>query len=129
MEKLTLEHLAGYLPYGLKIRTSYDDFKTINNSKTMVAQDLGRLIKNINNFKFKPILRPLSDLTENEMNVLSNLHSDRGKKVEKLSDLTFYYGNVTDLEEIKNVFNYLYKKHFDIHGLIDKNLAIDINTL
>ena len=39
-----------------------------------------------------------------------------------------YNGNTMDLYQL-DLFNYLFEHHFDVYGLIDKGLAIDINTV
>ena len=61
-EKLTLEHLAPYLPYELKVKTKYDiDELSMCNSEgayLMYKYDLYPLSS------FKPLLHPLSKLTQ-----------------------------------------------------------------
>lgn len=39
-----------------------------------------------------------------------------------------YNGNTMDLYQL-DLFNYLFEHHFDVYGLIDQGLAIDINTI
>ena len=51
MEKLELKDLSPYLPYGLKIIDGWGDEKTLDYSY-------------LHNVHCKPILRPISDLTE-----------------------------------------------------------------
>jgi len=77
-----------------------------------------------------PILRPLSDLTkEIEHN---------GEKFVPLNELGFKDNYdlaielffKTELEELPvRIFNKLLEWHFDFFGLIEKNDAIDINTI
>lgn len=146
--KLELKHIVGYLAN--KVEVQYIDCQTkrkrhayITNAgiegiettyKRKINNCSGDLISweghnNVHELKVKLLLRPLSDLTEEELNNLNNLHFYKSKFTNNLSDLTFWYGNSTNMEKIKEVFEYLYSKHFDIHGLIEKGLAIDINTL
>lgn len=127
--ELELKHLAPYLPYGVKIQgQTHGDIEEL----TMLSEN-AIYVKSQNTTYYgawadimdiKPILRPLSDLTE-----------------------IFYWDNLQDgdceldrerINEIKNSprghlklyqSNYLFKHHFDIFGLIEKDLAIDINTL
>lgn len=132
--ELTIEHLAAYLPYNLSVLRP--DGKTIvplvgieNNIlifREYNNEDLtyGDMVKN------KPILRPLSDLTkEIEHN---------GEKFVPIDELDNYHDfstlNYKDI--ISNPLRYpytvvkkLHEWHFDTFGLIDAELAIDINEL
>lgn len=111
--KLELKHLAGYLPYKLQI----EDYEP----KFMIFDLTGANIEYVIHYKTKPILRPLSDLTkEIEVN---------GEKFVPYENLSAhfeveYYGNMLH----KNVEKLL-EWHFDVFGLIENGLAIDINTL
>lgn len=139
MEKLELKHLAPYLPYGLKLQfifkkekifllSTYDEYK--NGEQTiLIAQAL--------NGYYKPILRPLSDLTkEIEVN---------GEKFVPIDIIyKLWYGNYLGqfskeiiLQKIKLfstkmpyfIVEKLHEWHFDTNQLIEKGLAIDFNTL
>ena len=80
----------------------------------------------------KPILRPLSDLTK-------EIEVDGEKFVPAIelnwsnitTDILSKSINLTN--KFNNLFAFDYKKllewHFDVFGLIEKGLAIDINTL
>lgn len=113
--KLELKHLVGYLPYGLKVqyKSTYNDCLKIrdleiyNVSYSLLMQD-------------KPILRPLSDLTKEEINMFSIDFKVMIKSKKKID-----IKNYTTLNEAE----WLFENHFDIHGLIPAGLAIDINTL
>ena len=132
MNKMKLEqkHIAPYLPYGLKIMVvGYNRLNAIVSlTPSYLADTTG----------VKLILRPLSDLTkEIEFN---------GKRF--IPDLWFNDTDYTDYFEEdflrgitrrKNPYNIkqcsyqviqkLIEWHFDIFGLIEEGLAIDINTL
>ena len=79
---------------------------------------------------YKPILRPLSDLTKSE---LIELRFDEGNdtllwaanNIEAYDCFIQFYE--TDLTY--SVLEWAYKKHLDVFGLIDAGLAIDINTI
>ena len=83
------------------------------------------------NTDFKPILRPLSDLTQNE------LIQELGTTIGHLDWITIerdhwirFYSHEYWLNDIPYVmYKYLIKNHFDVFGLIKKGLAIDINTI
>ena len=160
--KLTLEHLAPYLPYGVKFiniervyfgginKDSYSEKRgelayTNKRVGKIKGYKDGKILTTIGYFKIeeptftfigahvthnnerKLILRPLSDLTkEIEHN------GDKFVPCEQ-----FKYDMECMLKEYDvdldcmpyNVINSLIEWHFDIFSLIDKGLAVDINTL
>ena len=110
--KLELKHLAPYLPYKLKVADSIMmKPKVMNTGQGSSSNWVG--IKTVinyrdnNRFFYKPILRPLYELDiDNETNTPSYIQG-----------CTYSY------------VNYLLSEHYDIFGLIERGLAIDINTL
>jgi hypothetical protein len=73
----------------------------------------------------KPILRPLSDMTEGEMEECGNMIYDFSND-EALAKWEWkYFETGLDAEQ----FNWLLSKHFDLFGLIEAGLAIDKTTL
>ena len=175
MEKLKLEHVTPYLPYGLKCQyigivnsENYNklvsgkdvDYFALKNSvygdKIAEIKEL-KIFKKywkvyigiyrtglkgfVNGYDFKPILRPLSDLTNpclvdgiipldvfdktgndkfeyEDLRVFAILRSISDGVVDHGVDILPYY-----------VIERLFQWHFDVFGLIEKGLAIDINTL
>lgn len=147
--KLELKHLAAYLPYELNV--SYEKktllgklvndkistIGTIDCTKYLAWTYDGKFLsqfdivgKGFNMDEIKPILRPLSDLTK-EVEI-------RGKVFVPIIKIGFE--NKKDIANfliftIKNLhvpyceMQKLLEWHFDIFGLIESNLAIDINTL
>ena len=147
--RLETKHLAPYLPYNLKMVMTHDSFEDFEN----IDSDEDCLLKGsvwelyvlttdyidffggecddfavkeeryriANNGTLKPILRPMSDLTLEECmnhelhNVTSALS---GQKPEFILRHTSY----EDIEKLISL-------HFDVFGLIEKDLAIDINTI
>jgi hypothetical protein len=134
--KLELKTLATYLPYNLK---------GIIKNKVVVLDTLHQYscetVPSVRGFtwcgfeNFKPILRPLSDLTkEIEVN---------GKKfvpIEKVQDWNTSIDFAKEFEALLEderwlsttsylLVELLFEWHFDVFGLIEKGLAIDINTL
>jgi hypothetical protein len=70
-------------------------------------------------------LRPLSDMTEGEMEECGNMIYDFSND-EVLAKWEWqYFETGLDAEQ----FNWLLSKHFDLFGLIDAGLAIDKTTL
>ena len=65
MKKLELEHLAPYLPYGLKyIDDDVDKIVELHNLDTGIGLVNFGWGDAKNLYEIKPILRPLSDLTK-----------------------------------------------------------------
>ncbi|AMR34158.1 hypothetical protein A0256_23255 [Mucilaginibacter sp. PAMC 26640] len=127
--KLELKHLSPYLPYGLKVIPN----EFLKHQTCVLGIQLDPLnieivrygeireskvaLKNI-----KPVLKPLSDLYNTDGFSLSKMishgyHNSFWSK-EKFSVKHVYYHDLLILLE----------HHFDVFGLIDSGLAIDVNT-
>lgn len=149
---MKIEHAAAYLPYGLKC-------EILNYQNDYVGEKYGtmkgfymlgdiphymfgdRSVAGKDSSLFKPILRPLSDLTkeitENGKTFVPMFHISQEYKY-ALEDPAFEYQHSV-YKEVKEEllsgiicqkhFNSVLSWHFDIFGLIDKNEAIDVNTL
>lgn len=154
--KLELKHLAPYLPYGLKFSTLSDDDNKYYIDKERNTLDFGGLngVVNICTAQYsrqlyKIVLRPLSDLTkEIEHNgekfvpsvEFENLYLNDCKwgynsigtgiigKNGFMAHLCFMYNEIIG-ECPLAIYELLIEWHFDIFGLIEKGLAVDINTL
>lgn len=140
MKKLETKHLAPYLPYGLKTvwgnNSPYEMLGINGNNLYSKCGILGSkqslIIAN------KPLLRPISDIT--------NVIEHNGEKFipnERLLENSCF--NVAKMEQSEidsfgeshkmDVFwsyhdcSQLISWHFDVFGLIEKGLAIDINTI
>ncbi len=114
--KLELKHLSPYLPYGLKLQfifkkekifflSAYDEF--INGEQTI-------LIDQALNGYYKPILRPISDLEGFNPAIYNYLVKNCENYVARLQQIDY---------------NVLIENRFDVFGLIEKELAIDINSV
>ncbi len=143
MNKLELKHLAPYLPHGLIINQHREDLdKNYQSEMVALFSDKIKVIsekfpfsEEIGYYEAKPILRPLSDLTK-------EIEHD-GKKFVPLGVLQLHDnvkidcdGVVTDGRDEYGLkwlayesMQFLLNWHFDVFGLIEKGLAIDINTL
>lgn len=151
MEKIELKHLTGYLPYSLKgieaIGKPVHILHTLDLNQKAVWRNrefpavVGRI-------DCKPILRPLSDLTkEIEVNgekfvptyELYKLIDEFGigsptiviSKTFSGISIHWYSGKQQSSTNPVPLSFYekLYEWHFDVHGLLQKGLAIDKNTL
>lgn len=135
---IPLEQLSVYLPYKLMCLTPKHQFKYGTQESilmTGLSVDLGELIVEFlrnddlelsNTIKwFKPLLHPLSQLTE-EIEIdgerfvpikrLNELNIDPNCDPVVLNDGTINYDPLKE-------YQLLFKWHFDIFGLIDKGLA------
>jgi hypothetical protein len=121
--KLELKHIAPYLPYGLKAMNTHGGF--INNVLGLQT-DLD-VIHNHGKtpLKFmKPILRPLSDF-QNKIDGISF-----GDLITHGYHNPFWQKEHFDIRHLMHHdFELLVSRHADVFGLINKGLAIDINTL
>ena len=123
MEKLELKHLAPYLPYGLKIQgqthgeiveLSCVTETSVNIKDRNFAYGMWSDI-----FDIKPILRPLSDLK-----VRKDTYGEYNWEYPLEFKQDIKHGQAS-YDCMVNLF----KEHIDVFGLIEKGLAIDINTL
>jgi hypothetical protein len=127
MKTLELKHLSAYLPYGLKIghKSGAKSIHILHH-----GNGIGSISHILTSDLYKPILRPLSDLTkEIEVNrekfvpieMLDNYHN-----------FSIIRWNDIETDPTRYPFTIVQKLiewHFDIFGLIEAGLAIDINTL
>jgi hypothetical protein len=130
--KLELKNLASYLPYGLQII----DHLPKDTKFTMYGSNIDYCINYC-----KPILRPLSDLTKEievngekfvPMNILFNC--DEFDSIIGHSSIEYANDFIKSNDRLSLCYDfYFWQKllewHFDIYGLIENGLAIDINTL
>ena len=151
--ELKLEMIAGYLPYGLRVKYHYDS------GDTAILEAIGLGLMSVcQEYNGKPILRPISDLyrpiTHNGKDIvpicelariskpfISWEWSDGSDYVYDNRDYTFHYyeehrcfifqkGN--DANVVPNqyqLFDYLHELKIDYRGLIDAGLSVDVNTL
>lgn len=136
MEKLKLEHLVPYLLYGLKCNAYSSEWDIEEVNQQMFRLETGGTVKNPNNIEvfaiigdsectldiIKPILRPLSDLTEELVNeLLPSMHISK-EDIKEMNSTPIghwkYYQVISAAQ-----------MHIDFRGLIDKGLAIDINSI
>ena len=144
-EQLTLEHLAPYLPYGLKGVSIKENLgiETVKGFSIYGRDNTVCLSTNVDDIDlvlFKPILIPLSDLTKEievngekfvPMDKIKLLCNDESFSVNQKAEVVMYLDGSW---ERPNNWTYelmvlLFQWHFDIFNLIPQNLAIDINTL
>ena len=131
--KLELKHIIPYLPYELKVDyngkmwytdcvTLYNDIILIDESKVTPASICD----------VKPILRPLSSMTEKELEELEDIIDCNfyiyvsGGEIEIEENTTDPYNGKSSLkmETLHRVYEWLFSHHFDVFNLIDRGLAV-----
>lgn len=130
-DKLQLNEIVGYLPYGLEGKYTLSDVVKIAEWQKDEIRDKKLTEDCVQFFRLycKPILRPLSDLKkEIEVNGESFVPLDR-LKLDSCLDYNVEFNNYFSLLYTISDLQKLYQWHFDIYNLINRNLAIDINTL
>jgi len=144
MEKLELKHLAPYLPYGLRIicidhigNEMIKDYPTLlgidcEKESLKVGSETWRELDG-----YKPILHPLLDLTKKieidgnkftPLKVLLNACMKGGEQEQNMLKGISSKGLFLKTAPYW-VVQLLFEWHFDVFGLIEKDLAIDTNTL
>lgn len=159
MKQLELNHIAPYLPYGLKcqIDLGQNEIIVTENWGLKTGSDYPASYYNEGKryglmlSQIKPLLRHLSDLYKEIEGVVGIvdlakiafpnyewvLRSDRAVRLDAQTeyfeyDGDFLAGDGWDYYQIPNqldLFTYLFQYHYDIFGLIDKGLAIDLNSI
>lgn len=139
--KLKLKHLASYLPYGLKFRTTFDHLyyqmsgldirnsililRAINNAKNEKRLCIKKLISS------KPILFPLSSLTK-EITVdgesfvpydkIKEIYPNTPQFTDYIKGMMRYYGVMNSKCEYVCILK-LFEWKIDVFGLIELGLA------
>jgi hypothetical protein len=126
---LLLKDLSSRLPYGVKVKYENEifDVEYVCPMYEEVKLDIPETWT-VGVSEVKPYLFPMSSMNEEQRNEYNRL---RGS-----SPIPSYYcddlGEIVeegDLRETVASIDYLYKNHFDIHGLIPIGLAIDCTNL
>ena len=130
--KIELKHLAPYLPYGLKGKEFAESEKmyelTIIQTNAKYKFIWNLVDNHLANSRIdcKPILRPLSDLNTFKPKSLLGRTTFEWSYYETKEHL------ITSIKTQKvnhNIWQFLLEHHFDVFGLIEKGLAIDINKI
>lgn len=144
MNKLELKNLAPYLPYEIEVmagsRRGYCLVAQINTTEHEREVTIAALC-GVSKDYYKPILRPLSDLTkEIEHNGERFVPLNKLKEVDGEyligtgEDGALWFEDSCDLgiyevTRCNALIQKLLEWHFDTQGLIDQGLAVDKNTL
>jgi len=123
--KLTLEHLAPYLPYGLKLKISVmNGLGAINrNFELDCGHDFNLHLSQGN---IKPILKPLSDFEDINSPAMNDLNTDITIMIE-ICELANKHRNVSSCG-FETVLE-MARAHIDFRNLIPAGLAINANEI
>lgn len=138
-KELLLRDLCARLPYGVKVKTSFNkidepiELKSININNCTFA--VGGEYTTISGISFdtyicKPYLLPLLRMTKEQKKFFDdkNIELDGWEVVSK--EGSHYQSSCyTDIEDWLEVIDWLNKNYFDYRGLIEKGLAIDATNL
>lgn len=177
--ELELKHIAPYLPYELKMIFEGNGGRIItltgitNQGKHGITITNGHGVMWLNSSGFKPLLRPLSDLTNKiwcngknfvpiqelfqmayesvyshrfDNKFITSVELERFLSLqahETIGERKLEYGFSVELPNgflfsangsyltipVCTLYNKLFEWHFDVWGLIETELAIDINTI
>ena len=126
-KQLLLKDLCGR-PYGVFIHYHWSrEGNTIDEDRELDFSDVETLKYNIENpqndwceISWKPYLRPMSSMTEEERRFLLKFGTVGMDENDKVFDV-YPYGT----ERTMSVIDFLNANHFDYRGLIEKGLALE----
>lgn len=134
---IEIKHLSPYIPYNINgiynLTDVVSSYKNETRIKVLTSDSCTFFL-----LYCKPILRPMSDLIpieDDEINdmVLIKLVNETAQHCDAYDEWRDSYFDNPEPERILQapyeVFEELLKQHFYVFGLIEKGLAIDINTL
>lgn len=116
-KELLIKDLCARLPYGVKCLVNFnDETKHIMTLKTSLPNSFGKWDFYNEKYSacsddFKPCLRPMSSMTEEEI--------DEFTQFDVYSDGEYVMPNYKTID-------WLNKHHFDYRGLIERGLAIEV---
>ena len=144
MSQMKTEEIVGYLPYGLKwinedgIIVEMDGIgrHPITNDWEWWDKEYGN--HDLDDAGLKPILHHLASLIEHSHDlgdsIFELMHDIDPDYSVVFQDGTLFFTDTCDLNlfevhRMQKFYDFLYKHHIDIHNLIPRGLAVDINSL
>lgn len=118
MDKKIEDYLHLYLGCDVEYNLSSMRYVLIgieSDAAYIFSESIGMQI--VSMFRIKPILRPLSDMTEEDYAYLNDGYNNSDKH-------SRYGSHYWEAEQTR----YLLSKHFDLFGLVESGLAIDKTT-
>jgi len=146
MKTIELKHILPYLLYKIDILIKRLKYPVSEYIEKLSLSNIGVIENKLYNVKL--VLRPLSDLTKeieidgekfvpidkilDTHSFISDIHISKFRKFKIIQE------QINILKDIKELgykycdywfLQYLFEWHFDISGLIEQGLAVDINTI
>jgi len=126
---LEIKHLLPYLPYGLKVKHA----SRLGNTKKEATLTLSDYNWLKNQTYFKPILEPLSSFQEEHIEEIKEFLDQNWCEVyDDFFDALFEHDWLMHTRILMcpyEILQWFFKNHYDVYGLIEDDLAININTL
>ena len=137
---LLLKYLSMALPYGVKGLRTYNKEEVVELSGILPCNVSGNsdgsfIELQFTNLdccvieKYKPYLRPMLSMTDEDKEEMHNLLSPEGTAIYGCGGISMpmnHYGEFVPYEFMNRIIQYLLKNHFDFMGLIPKDLAIEV---
>lgn len=128
---MELKHLAPYLPYNLYVQGNNTKDLYLVQSMREGAYYFKGYRYWADDFDYKPVLRPLTDLQDKDKDYWIEFCESVGlmnadNLIHSIVNKTFY---AIQVHTAFLVYEVLFKMHFDVFGLIEEGLAININTI
>ena len=117
-KELLLKDLCERLPYGVKVKTPYNDAilrGIVDRKGVKTTIDYTDIVTDKKTYPIryiKPYLFPMSSMTEEEKSMYEGLMI-----------------GIDNISYMLDVIDWLNKNHFDYRGLIERGLAIDATNL
>ncbi len=126
-EHLLFTDLCARLPYGVKIQYMDKGTEVLFD----VAKHGNSIYINLDWYleEVKPYLRPMNDLTVEEMEEMHKIISPYGTAVYEEDGISLplnHNGEFVPYNYMSRVIKYLYSKHIDVNLLIERDMAIDV---
>ncbi len=127
MNKLTLNEIVGYLPYGLKCNADDDYNEAPITNGELFRIETGKTTHN--NSIFEPYV--IIDDNEYELHsikpILNRIEDFSLEELDKW--IHIQETNQDNLQFSIQANEFMYSNHVDIHNLIDRGLAVDKKTI
>ena len=123
-KELLLRDLCARLPYGVKVKTPYNDAilrGIVDRKGVKTTIDYTDIVTDKQTYPIryiKPYLFPMSSMTDAEK-----------EEYCQLQQRVIYNSKGVINEDVTKYINWCYKKHLDINNLIPMELAIDATNL
>lgn len=130
-KELLLKDICSRLPY--KPIVHIHDIDVIDYDNYLYPNYIEKMMSG--SIRLKPYLRPISSITEKEVDKLFNIlninqnNESEWLKVNDINIIRLFTQEGKDFYEIAKAMDYLYSIHIDFRGLIEKGLAIDATGL